>query len=122
MIGWPWETTVAPGEGFGKWTVETEAEPYASGGRRWWCVCSCGTERAVAQQSLIEGRSESCGHTRRTTQLALSIGDQRGHFRVVGEAGRSASRHRQITVEDTRTGEQEVVRVDSFLRKLRSKP
>lgn len=42
---------------FNDWTVIDYA-----GNRQWNCRCSCGTERIVAAQSLISGKSTSCGH------------------------------------------------------------
>lgn len=29
---------------------------------RWWCRCSCGTERWVRASNLLNGQSQSCGH------------------------------------------------------------
>jgi hypothetical protein len=45
---------------FGKWKVLEEADNL---GRktRWRCVCSCGTERVVLTENLMNGLSNSCG-------------------------------------------------------------
>ena len=50
------------GQTFGRWTVLSEAEPrgYAY---YWLCECSCEnhTRREVLQDTLVSGRSKSCG-------------------------------------------------------------
>jgi hypothetical protein len=61
---------VHPGQKYGLWTVVAEAEPrhYPSriGGstilyRMWLCHCECGVEKPVAECSLRNGQSISCG-------------------------------------------------------------
>lgn len=48
------------GEIFGRWTVLRRAEN--TGKRvRWFCRCSCGTERVVPATRLVSGNSKSCG-------------------------------------------------------------
>lgn len=53
------------GQVFGRWTVISAAEPASfptkKVSKRWMCRCACGEERAVAQLSLRNGRSSSCG-------------------------------------------------------------
>ena len=52
------------GATFGYWTVINEASPRYCCGKRiryWQCICVCGTERAVKEQSLKSGKSKSCG-------------------------------------------------------------
>ena len=50
---------------FGKWLV-LEPEKYHEGcGWYWICCCDCGTEKPVNQRHLLEGRSKSCGCTRK---------------------------------------------------------
>jgi len=50
---------------FGMWTVMSRAEDKIIEGNRhiryWNCVCDCGTERAVKEQSLRSGKSTCCG-------------------------------------------------------------
>jgi hypothetical protein len=48
------------GKSFGKWLVVGYGGS-ESGFTRWVCVCECGTERAVFSNSLLSGRSTSCG-------------------------------------------------------------
>lgn len=57
------DTTNLIGERFGRWTVIGFAENTSktSRGRRWFCRCDCGTERVVKAQSLLSGKSKSCG-------------------------------------------------------------
>jgi hypothetical protein len=44
---------------YGTWTVIEDA------GRRWLCVCDCGTTRRVIRSDLLAGRSRNCGCIRR---------------------------------------------------------
>lgn len=50
---------------FGRWTVVNEAEPIITKSNRriryWHCICDCGTKRNVRENSLIQGKSMSCG-------------------------------------------------------------
>ena len=50
---------------FGRWTVVSKSEPRIDKNgcaiNRWLCKCDCGNEKIVLQQSLISGRSKSCG-------------------------------------------------------------
>jgi hypothetical protein len=48
------------GKRFGRWRVIRYARD-----RRWFCVCDCGTRRAVCGKSLRNGGSRSCGCLRR---------------------------------------------------------
>jgi hypothetical protein len=49
------------GQQFGKWTVLRWAETISFSRQRWLCRCSCGTERTVIGNTLINGTSKSCG-------------------------------------------------------------
>lgn len=53
------------GDTFGRWTVLKEgSDQVTPKGRRinrWLCRCSCGVERDVSEQSLVRGKSISCG-------------------------------------------------------------
>lgn len=44
------------GQRFGRWTVLSRADH-----AMWKCRCVCGHERSVAEKSLLDGRSQSCG-------------------------------------------------------------
>ena len=48
--------------------------------RRWQCKCSCGTERALTKQKLVEGHSKSCGCGDRHN---LVSGQTFGHWTVL---------------------------------------
>ena len=48
------------GRRFGRWTVIELAET-VNRTRRWSCRCDCGSVRIVHGQSLVSGRSQSCG-------------------------------------------------------------
>lgn len=45
---------------FGRWLVVVKAE-----GRKWTCVCKCGTHKDVDHYALVKGLSVSCGCWRR---------------------------------------------------------
>lgn len=51
------------GRKFGKWTVEKlgRKRKVGKGGVYWWCRCDCGTRQQVAADTLVGGKSESCG-------------------------------------------------------------
>ncbi len=74
------------GDRFGRFTVLGEAPPivFASGTKRQlFCRCDCGTEQPVTRQSLMNGRSQSCGCLRselssvRSMKHGHSIGGRR---------------------------------------------
>ena len=50
---------------FGKWTAIFRAEDHITKSgyhfTKWFCRCDCGTEKAVTANSLLSGRSSSCG-------------------------------------------------------------
>ena len=47
---------------FGKWTVIEKTDKRSSnGGVYWHCICECGNEKNILAQSLLNGRSLSCG-------------------------------------------------------------
>ncbi len=54
---------------FGMWTVISRAQDRIIKGNRhiryWNCVCDCGTQREVKEQSLTSGKSTACGCTRK---------------------------------------------------------
>lgn len=54
------------GKTFGEWTVIERADDYVGNSgkhqSRWECRCSCGSVRIIAQSSLKNGKSKSCGH------------------------------------------------------------
>lgn len=48
---------------FGFWTVEkpSSRKKKPSGGMYWWCVCQCQNKKEIDAESLISGKSTSCG-------------------------------------------------------------
>jgi len=50
------------GQQFGLWIVQYEGEPQGDRHRPVWiCQCVCGTIKPVRAESLLSGRSKSCG-------------------------------------------------------------
>lgn len=70
------------GRVFGRLTVLGVA--YSKGGRRYWqCRCECGTEKAIEGTSLVRGKSQSCGCTKREYLKDLT-GQVFGKLTVLG--------------------------------------
>lgn len=50
------------GETFGNWTViKRDESSIGQKNSRWVCRCKCGTVKTLARQALVDGRSYSCG-------------------------------------------------------------
>lgn len=49
------------GQVFGRLTVMSLAEKSIDGHIMWLCQCSCGDTTKVWRQSLVKGRTKSCG-------------------------------------------------------------
>lgn len=75
------------GQKFGRWTViRRGADHITKGGNRftsWECICDCGTIKNVTGNSLINGRSRSCGCEHREIQKDVA----RNNFRTHGDTG-----------------------------------
>ena len=56
------------GQRFGRWTVLGKVEHEVGKHPVWECQCDCGTIRAIAHASLINGQSQSCGCLRADMQ------------------------------------------------------
>ena len=53
------------GKKFGRWTVLKRVESNPCSEACWLCRCECGKESTVTGRTLREGRSKSCGCSRR---------------------------------------------------------
>lgn len=49
------------GKRFGMWTVLERDLSDRRGSAKWRCLCDCGTQKVVAANTLIQGKSKSCG-------------------------------------------------------------
>lgn len=49
------------GKRFGRLTVVSLGTPRRKGRLMWNCVCDCGKTRAIMSDSLLQGRTNSCG-------------------------------------------------------------
>jgi single stranded DNA-binding protein len=49
------------GQRYGRLTVVSFAGLYKDSHSLWKCICDCGVEKTVMRQSLIKGRTQSCG-------------------------------------------------------------
>lgn len=74
------QRTYKPGDVVGEWTLLRYVpgkQVTATAPRRrpyWSCCCSCGVERDVMAERLIDGTSSSCGHSRqRATTIAEHV-------------------------------------------------
>jgi hypothetical protein len=71
---------ISAGDTFGRFTVIREADPitFPSGSKRQFlCRCECGTKQPVTAQSLVNGRSASCGCLK--NELASKRATKHGH-------------------------------------------
>ena len=82
------------GQQFGRWLVVNKADDVYKYNRKvkmWHCKCQCGTEKDVSEQSLIRGKSVSCGCYRKeqrkesATYVDLT-GQQFGNWTVLSRA------------------------------------
>lgn len=83
-------SAIHAGDTFKRWTV---LEDYAGHGKPIPCRCECGTERAVLGESLLDGRSGSCGCLQRkivslprSSEPYLPVGAKYGRLTVLTEA------------------------------------
>lgn len=86
-------TDIEKGKRFERWTV------VALGSRRVICKCDCGTERDVLIQSLLNGRSRSCGCLareiwaevgRKKLKHPINVDDRFGRLMVLDASDRTA--------------------------------
>lgn len=57
------------GQQFTNWTV-VDPEPAQNGPHRYWyCRCFCGKEKYVNEQSLLKGKSTSCGCSSKANKI-----------------------------------------------------
>ena len=64
------------GKTFNRWTVIGDADPDRFGHRRVLCKCTCGTVKSVDRNTVIRGKSKSCG----CLDLELKIARQRSNL------------------------------------------
>ena len=82
-----WETNPKPdiinriGQIFEKWTI-VEDLGYVGTNKYFLCKCECGTLKRVAQSSLLQGKSKSCGCTKEKLNKIV-IGEKFGSWTVI---------------------------------------
>ena len=82
------------GQRFGRWLVLSRADDVYKYGRRhkmWHCKCDCGVERDVTENSLVQGKSTSCGcYRKERAQASFKCEDltgmQFGNWTVIRRA------------------------------------
>lgn len=92
-----WESLV--GQIFGKLCVLEDSGKRVSGQILWKCVCECGNMHFVGGSYLKDGRSTSCGCTRRqimTSQRYTLLPENEAAFNVLYRSYVNGSRHRDI--------------------------
>ena len=93
--GHNWETKTKAeseewvGRVFGKWTVK-EDMGRANGNKYFKCECECGTIKNIAQSSLIQGKSNSCGKCRNLKESSV-IGQVFNNWTVIDFAFKQKS-------------------------------
>lgn len=70
------------GKAFGFWMVKEKATSTAKGGAAWLCVCVCGNEKVVPAESLVRGKSKSCGC--KSDEMRSTNNTKHGHTRFDG--------------------------------------
>ena len=95
-----WEACLEfSGRRFGRLTVITVAPskraPYY--GRRWWCLCECGTWRQISQNVLVSGMTKSCGCLARgsTSVQRFSL----KHWYLKKRFPKKADRYKYVTIK-----------------------
>lgn len=73
------------GKRFGKLTVIAYDEEGSKGATKWICRCDCGTIKSIKRQSLVEGKTVSCGCKKRNDLH----GKKFGRLLVVERAGKN---------------------------------
>lgn len=59
------ENRVSSEERFGKLVVVDEAPPTRTGKSQYLCKCDCGNSKTISMESLLRGKTKSCGCLRR---------------------------------------------------------
>jgi hypothetical protein len=87
------------GRRFGRWKALRLFSSNKHKQRRYWCVCDCGTERAVLAYGLTSGHTKSCGclgkEERAKSRLNDITGQRFGKLTVLERAG--SDRNKQAT-------------------------
>ena len=101
---------------FGEWKVL-----YYVGDHKWHCRCSCGTERDVLGQNLINGRSISCGcksGEKRAQSFRTTMMDRYGEL----ASQRAQTPREQWQVETVNNPEKLKNYIEMFIEKYKRKP
>lgn len=69
------------GKRFGLWTVLERDLSDRRGSAKWLCLCDCGSKKVVPADSLVQGKSKSCGCMSQTWRTEAST--THGHSRSV---------------------------------------
>lgn len=74
----PKNFTDLTGNRYGFWTVVGYATPNRV--TRWKCRCDCGVERVVLRESLVKGKSSSCGCQKMSSRIKHGCAGTRIYF------------------------------------------
>jgi hypothetical protein len=77
------------GRRFGMWKALTLAPSNRRGGAMWLCRCDCGSEKTVPADTLIKGRSNSCGC--KSNEFRSERCKKHGHTWIGGASGTYSS-------------------------------
>lgn len=78
------------GEKFGKWTVIGNGSPICESGcfrETLHCKCDCGVERDVRKKDLLNGKSKSCGCSKKGAKTIDIAGKRFGMLTVIKQNG-----------------------------------
>lgn len=78
------------GKKFGRWTVIRKMGVTKFRNVRWLCKCDCGVEKEVSSESLLKGKSRSCGCLKKEISTKINlidlIGKRFGRWVVIKRA------------------------------------
>ena len=97
-----WKRSDLSGQIFGKLTV-VKCHSNPKGRPRWFCLCDCGNSCIVLTQSLIIGRTRSCGCLQKEYTDSTYMGGKYitgTEFSIIKRAAKERNLEFSITIED----------------------
>ena len=80
------------GQRFGKLVVKNESGKDRNGNITWLCLCDCGNEKIISGNCLRRGITQSCGCSKKSSQIIDITGNKYGRLTVNKYVGKTKSR------------------------------